>query len=385
MPTPKKGRRFGGDPAHQRLLMANLAVAASSRPGDLTTTVAKAKALRPYAEQLITKAKNGGVHQQRQVSRRSTTRTSPTSCSPRSARATATAAAATCASSSSVPAPATTRPWRASSWSEPALRSAAVSASPVGDRVATVRRSSHGRLRRHRLPRVRRATRHAHRRRRADAPRSRACCAATSKLACAGRTDAGVHARGQVVSCAVPPRSTSIPSGSSGAVNGQLAPGDRGARPRAGRCRRSTPGTRPAGAPTATRREPTRARSLPRPDRLVGARARSTWRACASPRTRSSANTTSHRSAGRAHRAPRPCVGYSNRVARPRRRGAPLRHPATAFCWQMVRSIVGTARRRGCWARSAPGDILRIVRALDRSAAGRVAVPQGLCLWEVGY
>jgi large subunit ribosomal protein L17 len=66
MPTPKKGPRFGRDPAHQRLVMANLA-AHLFEAGYLVTTVPKAKALRPYAERLITKAKAGGVHQRRQV------------------------------------------------------------------------------------------------------------------------------------------------------------------------------------------------------------------------------------------------------------------------------------------------------------------------------
>jgi len=66
MPAPKKGPRFGRDPAHQRLIMANLA-AHLFEAGHITTTVPRAKALRPYAERLITKAKRGGVHQRRQV------------------------------------------------------------------------------------------------------------------------------------------------------------------------------------------------------------------------------------------------------------------------------------------------------------------------------
>jgi large subunit ribosomal protein L17 len=66
MPTPKKGPRMGRDPAHQRLIMANMA-SSLFEAGYIVTTVAKAKALRPYAEHLITKAKAGGVHQRRQV------------------------------------------------------------------------------------------------------------------------------------------------------------------------------------------------------------------------------------------------------------------------------------------------------------------------------
>ena len=68
MPAPKKGPRFGSGPAHQRHMMANLAASLIiSDNGAITTTVAKAKALRPYVEKLITKAKHGGVHRQRNV------------------------------------------------------------------------------------------------------------------------------------------------------------------------------------------------------------------------------------------------------------------------------------------------------------------------------
>ena len=64
--TPKKGRRFGGNAAHQRLMMANLAASLFAAEG-IVTTEAKAKALRPIAEKLITKARKGGVHNHRQV------------------------------------------------------------------------------------------------------------------------------------------------------------------------------------------------------------------------------------------------------------------------------------------------------------------------------
>src|SRR5687768_13378334 len=66
MPRPKKGPRLGGGPAHQRLMMANLAAHLFASEG-MVTTEAKAKALRPYAEKLITKAKTGGLHNKRQV------------------------------------------------------------------------------------------------------------------------------------------------------------------------------------------------------------------------------------------------------------------------------------------------------------------------------
>src|SRR5919112_1234737 len=56
MPTPKKGARLGGSPAHQKLILSNLATALFEH-GRITTTEAKARALRPVAERLITKAK----------------------------------------------------------------------------------------------------------------------------------------------------------------------------------------------------------------------------------------------------------------------------------------------------------------------------------------
>ena len=66
MPTPKKGARFGGSPAHQRLILANLATALFEH-GRITTTEAKARLLRPYAEKLVTKAKKGDLHNRREV------------------------------------------------------------------------------------------------------------------------------------------------------------------------------------------------------------------------------------------------------------------------------------------------------------------------------
>jgi large subunit ribosomal protein L17 len=66
MPTPTKGPRLGGSPAHERLLLANLATALFQH-GRITTTETKAKRLRPLAEQLITKAKRGDLHARRRV------------------------------------------------------------------------------------------------------------------------------------------------------------------------------------------------------------------------------------------------------------------------------------------------------------------------------
>ena len=66
MPTPTKGPRLGGSPAHERLMLANLATSLF-RHGRITTTETKAKRLRPLAEQLITKAKRGDLHSRRRV------------------------------------------------------------------------------------------------------------------------------------------------------------------------------------------------------------------------------------------------------------------------------------------------------------------------------
>ncbi|MEY9215197.1 50S ribosomal protein L17 [Thermobifida halotolerans] len=66
MPTPTKGPRLGAGPAHERLMLANLATSLF-RHGRIKTTEAKAKRLRPYAEKLITLGKRGDLHARRQV------------------------------------------------------------------------------------------------------------------------------------------------------------------------------------------------------------------------------------------------------------------------------------------------------------------------------
>ena len=68
MPKPKKGPRLGGGPAHERLILANLATALFEHDS-ITTTEAKARLLRPYAERLITKAKRGDLHNIRQIAK----------------------------------------------------------------------------------------------------------------------------------------------------------------------------------------------------------------------------------------------------------------------------------------------------------------------------
>jgi large subunit ribosomal protein L17 len=66
VPAPTKGARLGGSPAHQRLILANLASQLFEH-GRIVTTEAKAKRLRPLAEKLITKAKRGDIHSRRLV------------------------------------------------------------------------------------------------------------------------------------------------------------------------------------------------------------------------------------------------------------------------------------------------------------------------------
>lgn len=66
MPTPTKGPRLGGSPSHQRLMLANLATSLFEY-GQITTTEAKARRLRPYAEKLISKARVDTLHNRRQV------------------------------------------------------------------------------------------------------------------------------------------------------------------------------------------------------------------------------------------------------------------------------------------------------------------------------
>lgn len=66
MPKPTKGPRLGGGPAHERLMLANLATALFTH-GRIQTTETRAKRLRPYAERLVTFAKRGDLHARRRV------------------------------------------------------------------------------------------------------------------------------------------------------------------------------------------------------------------------------------------------------------------------------------------------------------------------------
>ena len=177
MPTPKKGPRFGARPAHQRLIMANLASSLFEAGYDRHHRAA-AKALRPYAENLITKAKKGGVHQRRQVDRaihdQDVTHKLFAEIGPRYRDR-----------NGRLPADPEARPASRRQRAHGAHRTG-VTQLPlsgagdehVGDRVLKLV----GRVRRHRLPRVRRATRAAHRRRRvARSARTDRCGATTSR------------------------------------------------------------------------------------------------------------------------------------------------------------------------------------------------------------
>ncbi len=68
MPRPRRGKRLGGSPSHQRLMLANMAESLIWEER-ITTTVTRAKVLRPYIEKLITKARRGDLHNRRQVLR----------------------------------------------------------------------------------------------------------------------------------------------------------------------------------------------------------------------------------------------------------------------------------------------------------------------------
>ena len=129
MPTPTKGPRLGGSPAHERLILANLATALFEH-GGITTTVAKAKRLRPLAEKLVTSAKKGDLAARRRVLAvvrdKSVVHHLFTEIGPRyDGRRVATPA-----SPSSARGAATTPRWRGSSWSRAAPQHRASSARP---------------------------------------------------------------------------------------------------------------------------------------------------------------------------------------------------------------------------------------------------------------
>jgi len=201
-------------------------------------------------------------------------------------------------------------------------------------------------------------------------------------LTVAGRTDAGVHAWGQVVSVPVPPdtdaervgRAVDRMVGSEVTIrSADLGPADFDARHSAAwRHYRYTIVNRPVADPFRARY----AWWVPEPLDL------SRLRLAADP------FVGEHDFASFCRKGPEGSTTV-RRVLRSEwveEGDGVLRYEirARAFCWQMVRSIVGTLVEAGSGLRP-PGGILDALRARDRSAAGRVAPAHGLCLWAVGY
>ncbi|MFO7591717.1 MAG: tRNA pseudouridine(38-40) synthase TruA [Acidimicrobiia bacterium] len=202
-------------------------------------------------------------------------------------------------------------------------------------------------------------------------------------LVCAGRTDAGVHARGQVVSVDAPAGSdlTRVRT----AVNRMIGPevvvrGMRAAPPEFDARRSATARTYRY---TIVNR--------PEPDPFL---ARYSWWVpvpleIARLRLASDPFIGEHDFAAFCRRGPEGSTTMRTVLSS---RWLPDDRPgvlvyeivATAFCWQMVRSVVGTLVEAGA-GRRRPGDILRTLRSGDRAQAGAVAPPHGLCLWRVDY
>jgi tRNA pseudouridine38-40 synthase len=201
-------------------------------------------------------------------------------------------------------------------------------------------------------------------------------------LVCAGRTDTGVHAWGQVVSCAVDP--STDPAVVQRALNGHLAPevvvrsadlveSDFDAR-RSAHWRRYRYTIVNRDAP-----DPFRARYawwLQEPLDL------------ARMRLASDPFLGEHDFSSFCRKGPKGSAAVRRVFSSDWRDEGDgvlvFEIRASAFCWQMVRSIVGTLADVGN-GKIRPGDILAILRARNRAAAGRVAPPSGLCLWDVGY
>ena len=201
-------------------------------------------------------------------------------------------------------------------------------------------------------------------------------------LTCAGRTDAGVHAWGQVVSLPADPGVDPWRLGN--ALNGMLAPevvvrecdvvdGDFDARRRAlWRAYRYTVVNRPVPDPFLARY------AWWVPQRLEPA----TLALAADPFVGEHDFAAFCRAGPEGSTTVRKVI--ESRWVEVGEGVWRYDVAATAFCWQMVRSIVGTMIDVGTGARRA-GEIMAMLRAKERSAAGRVAPPHGLCLWEVGY
>lgn len=201
-------------------------------------------------------------------------------------------------------------------------------------------------------------------------------------LACAGRTDAGVHAWGQVVSLEADPGVD--PWRLKDSLNGLLSPEV---------VVRSCDVAEPdfdARHSAVSRTYRYTVIDRPEPDPFL---ARYAWWVeqpldLATMRMASDPFIGEHDFASFCRRGPEG-TSRTRRVLSSRWEQADegvLRYEisANAFCWQMVRSIVGTLVDVGR-GKIRPGDIRGILASADRSAAGRVAPPHGLCLWTVGY
>ncbi len=202
-------------------------------------------------------------------------------------------------------------------------------------------------------------------------------------LACAGRTDAGVHARGQVVTVDAPPDADEAKV--VGALNHMIGP-----EIVVRSCERVDAGF-DARRSATSRTYRYSVLNRPEPDPFL---ARTAWWIAepldlAQLRLAADPFVGEHDFASFCRRGP---AGSSTTRHVLDARWLPeveddvyvFEIRATAFCWQMVRSIVGTIVDAGSGKRR-PGDMLRILRAKDRQAAGTVAPPHGLTLWDVAY
>ena len=202
-------------------------------------------------------------------------------------------------------------------------------------------------------------------------------------LGCAGRTDAGVHARGQVVSVDAPPDID--PTGVPRAVNGMIAP-----EVVVRSCVRVGPEF-DARRSAQWRMYRYTVVNRPEADPFL---ARYAWWVPARldlPQLRLAADpfVGEHDFAAFCRRGPEGSTTVrrvlDSRWLTTAEDGVLVYEiRATAFCWQMVRSIVGTLVEAGSGKRR-PGDMLRILRSKHRDAAGQLAPAHGLALWEVGY
>ena len=422
--TPTRGRRLGGDAAHEKAMLGNL-VASLIAAEAIVTTEAKAKALRPVAEKCITAARKGGIHQHRQVvalirdkdmahklfdeigpryADRPGGYTRILKLGPRPGRQRADGAhrarLAPCRRAGPQarrrdgvrgrrprrPSPSPTTRWRlVVAYDGSAFRGFA--AQPGQATVAGALAEA--------LARTARLGR------------------AAPAITCAGRTDAGVHARGQVVHVDLPASLPKVRRGGATRADGARGPGQSrstASSPRpwwSGRPRRrptaSTPAARPPGAATATwcgtARPPTRCSprcpgtwpadlDLRRDGggvRRPGRRARLRGAFCRRPpgagpdeplvrRVRRAGWSVRGRCRGRRRRA----------SGRPAGRLLRFEIEADSFCHQMVRSLVAELVEVG---RGGPttADVLAVLRAGERGGLPAPAPPHGLCLVSVAY